>query len=37
MTEGGQHLDTRAFNKLWGWFRDDNRVVDWDSFVCLDN
>lgn len=31
VTEGGQHLDTRAFNYLWDWFLKDNRVMELDS------
>ncbi|KAL2290234.1 hypothetical protein FJTKL_00700 [Diaporthe vaccinii] len=31
LTGGGQHLDIRAFNHLWDWFRKNNRVVELDS------
>ncbi|KAK7740240.1 hypothetical protein SLS63_001440 [Diaporthe eres] len=31
VTEGGQHLDTRAFNHLWDWFCKNNRVVELDA------
>lgn len=27
VTEDGQHLATRAFNQLWGWFPENDRVV----------
>lgn len=29
VTDDGLHLDTRAFNALWRWFPENERVVQW--------